>query len=147
MARELLIAPYTPDRTELAYVASGTWESVDIGKAVTLRDSSLVELANDGDTIYGFVTAVEAYTEGGYKAVSVACDPGREAWATDEDGGLSVGQIVKAGTETAVGTALTSYQNVVVAGDAAAQAAILTKWMVMAISTGAAGSTVLVRRV
>lgn len=147
MARELTIAPYVPDRTEIAYVASGAWSDVDIGKAVTMRDSSLVELADSGDEIYGFVTAVEPYTEGGYKVVSVACDAGREMWATDESGSLAVGTVVKAGTATAVGTQLTANQNVVTAGNAAAQGAVIQKWMVVSTSGGAAGSEILVRKI
>lgn len=147
MARELVIAPYIPDRTEALYVASGSWSDTDIGKAVTMRDASLVELADSGDEIYGFVTAVEPYTDGGYKIGSVACDAGREAWATDESGGLTVGTIVKAGTATAVGTALSANQKVVTAGNAAAQGAVIQKWMVVSTSGGAAGSEVLLRRV
>lgn len=147
MARSLVIAPYIPDRTEVAYVASGSWADVDIGKAVIMRDANTVQLAADGEEIYGFVTAVEPYTEGGYKVVSVACDAGREAWATDESGGLAVGTVVEAGTATAVGTALTAYQNVKTAGNAAAQGAVIQKWMVVSTSGGAAGSTVLVRKV
>lgn len=147
MARELVIAPYIPDRTEAAYVASGAWADVDIGKAVTMRDASTVELADSGDEIYGFVTAVEPYTSGGYKVVSVACDAGREAWAVDEAGGLTVGTVVKAGTATAVGTALTTHQKVVTAGNAAAQGAVIQKWMVVSTSGGAASSIILVRKI
>jgi hypothetical protein len=147
MARELVIAPYIPDRTEILYVASGAWADVDIGKAVTLRDASTVELADSGDEIYGFVTAVEAYTDGGYKVGSVACDSGREMWATDESGSLAVGTVVKAGTATAVGTALTAHQKVVTAGNAAAQGAIIQKWVVVSTSGGAAGSEILLRKV
>ena len=148
MARELTIAPYVPDRTEIAYVASGAWSDVDIGKAVTMRDASLVELADSGDEIYGFVTAVEPYTSGGYRVVSVACDAGRDQWATDESGSLAVGTVVKAGTATAVGTSLgTAHQKVVTAGNAAAQGAVIQKWMVVSTSGGAAGSEILVRKI
>lgn len=142
MARNQTISPYLPDRTELGY---GTWTDTDINKAVTLRDASTVELANSGDEIYGFVTAVEVGTSGGYRVMSVAADPGREVYATDESGGLAVGTVVKAGTETALGTQLTSYQKVVTAGNAAAQGAVIFKWVVVATSGGAAGSTVLLR--
>lgn len=143
MSRTITIAPYVPDRTEALYVASGNWSDVDIGKAVSLRDSDTVELAADTTEIYGFVTSVQPYTSGGYRVGSVACDAGREAWATDEDGGLAVGNIVVAGTPVAVGTALTANQNVIVA---TTQATVLQKWQVVAITTGAAGSQVLVRR-
>lgn len=144
MARTQTIAPYVPDRVELGYVASGRWTDVDIGKAVKLRDSSTVEICADTNEIYGFVTAVEPYTKDGHSVLSVACDAGREIWATDQDGGLAVGNVVVAGDPVAVGTALTYKQYVQVAGT---PASVIQTWMVVAITTGAANSSVLLRRV
>jgi len=144
MARTQTIAPYVPDRVELGYVASGQWTDVDIGKAVKLRDSSTVEICADTNEIYGFVTAVEPYTQGGYAVMAVACDAGREMWVTDQDGGLAVGNVVVAGDPVAVGTDLTYKQYVQVAGT---PASVIQTWIVVAITTGAANSDVLIRKI
>lgn len=143
--RQLLISPYQPDRTERigTSVAGGTASATDIGKPVKLAKDAVIVCA-DGDEIYGFIASVEAGTSGGYSVGGVVCDVGREMHATDEDGGLAVGDRVVAGTAVALGTA--GVANVV---EAAGTEAGNHRWQVVGIETdpSVAAGQVLIRKV
>jgi hypothetical protein len=147
MKRMLRIDPNVPDRVETLKAAAGTWSSNDIGKAVKL-DGDNVTLCADQDEIYGFISAVEPYTKDGDRVAAVACDTNRETYATDEDGTLAVGDLVVAGTPTAVGTAFASgaLQNVVV-HDTTTDPNLVERWKVMAVYATGAGSKVLIRKI
>lgn len=153
MKRALRLERYVPDRIETLKLASGTWSDTDIGKAVKY-DGDNVDLCASGDEIVGFLAGVEPYTKDGDKVCSVTMDINTEAYGRDEAGNLTVGDIVKAGTAVAVGTALTATtggsqlytaQNVLVEAD---PSAYLHRWQVVAVAEAAtAGTLVLLRKV
>lgn len=145
MKRQLVLS-MTPARTEYLSGTASTYSVNDIGKAVKLSGDQ-VALCADGDEIYGFLVSVETFTQDGYRACSVKCDAGEEILATDTAGSLAVGNIVVASTAVAAGTATNANgPNVKVAGDAAAQAAVKRRWMVMAVyGAGVANQQVLLR--
>ena len=108
--RVLVINPYTPARTEFFAASDGSPAAVtskDVGKPVRLN-GQYVTLATTGEEIYGFIESVEVGTKNGYNYGGVLCDQGCETYATDEVGTLTVGDLVNAGTITAVGTAVAS---------------------------------------
>jgi hypothetical protein len=104
------INPYLPGRTErlgarVNLDAPATlFSTKEIGKPVKLSGDTCV-LCADGDLPYGFVEAVNVGTSDGWAIGTVLCDPGHEVLAVDEVGDLAVGDMVKAGTPTALGTA------------------------------------------
>ena len=142
--RVLVINPYTPARTEF-FAQGGTAiaaTSKDTGKPVVL-DGQHVDLAASGEEIYGFIESVEVGTKNGYNYGGVLCDPGCEVYATDEVGTLWVGDLVVAGTATAVGTETPVTGANVIAGIPATH-----KWQVMARYTaGSCAGGVLLRKV
>lgn len=147
MQRQLRIDPNVPDRVEPLKASAGSWSSSDIGKAVKL-DGDNVTLCADEDEIYGFISAVEPYTKDGDPVAAVACDTNREAFASDEDNALSVGDLVVAGTPTAVGTATPANGPNVVIHSTTANADLIDRWRVMALyGSAAAGRKVLVRKI
>jgi hypothetical protein len=99
------INPYIPGRTERLGTTSDNprFSTKDIGKPVKLSGDTVV-LCADGDLPYGFIEAVNTGTSDGYSIGTVLCDPGHEVLAVDEVGDLAVGDIVKAGTPTALAT-------------------------------------------
>jgi hypothetical protein len=99
------INPYIPGRTERLGTTSDNprFSTKDIGKPVKLSGDTVV-LCADGDLPYGFIEAVNVGTSDGYSIGTVLCDPGHEVLAVDEVGDLAVGDIVKAGTQTAFAT-------------------------------------------
>ena len=106
VSRAPRINPYIPARTEL-FTAGGGGAKVsylDIGKPVVLN-GNYCTLATSGQQIYGFIESVEAGTSSGYAVGGVLADPGLEVLAVDEVGNLAVGDLVVAGTPTALGTA------------------------------------------
>lgn len=143
--RELLITPYIPDRTENLGDNTGQYGQNDISKPVKLSGSTCVPCA-DGDEIYGFVQSVEAFTYDGHSVGGVAADTGREAYATDEVGTMSVGDLAVAGTPTALGTAeIATGPNVKAA---ATPASVIHRWQVMEIVSGSgAGAKLLLRKI
>ncbi len=97
------INPYLPARVE--YLGNNTkqFSSKDIGKPVKLAGET-TGLCAFGDEIYGFVESVEVGSDQGYSYGAVLCDPGHEVIAKDEANDLAVGDLVVAGTPTALGT-------------------------------------------
>lgn len=149
-------------------LGSGTaqlWTDKEVGKAVKLTADSRVDLCAAGDTIEGFVIAVNADTSDNYSIGSFA-QGGRKLvladglQATPGTGAIAVGDYVVCGTVTAKDTALTTYQKVCKATNqpgavpadltAAGQQAKLAAfaWRVVAIisGTGAVGDTLLIER-
>jgi hypothetical protein len=104
MHRVQVVNPYTPARTELLGNNTGQFGANDVGKPVKLSGDTCV-LCAAGDEIYGFIESVEPGTSGGYSIGGVLSDSGHEMYATDEDGDLTVGDLVVAGTAVALGTA------------------------------------------
>lgn len=102
------INPYLPGRTErlgpIVDLDNPTtlFSAKDIGKPVKLSGDTCV-LCVDGDLPYGFIEAVNVSTSSGYAIGTVLSDPGHEILAVDEVGDLAVGDVVKAGTITALG--------------------------------------------
>jgi hypothetical protein len=105
VARAPRINPYIPGRTERLGTTSDNprFSTKDIGKPVKLSGDTVV-LCADGDLPYGFIEAVNVGTNDGYSIGTVLCDPGHEVLAVDEAGDLVVGDVVKAGTPTALAT-------------------------------------------
>lgn len=137
------IDPYRPARTELVGDNTGQASSKDVGKFVKLSGETVVPCA-DGDEIYGVIESMNAATHNGHSVGGVLSDSGNQAYALDEDGGLAVGDLVVAGTPVALGTALTTYANVIVAP---AEAAGVHRWIVVAAYGSGAGSRVLIRKI
>jgi len=103
--RKLRVNPYIPGRNELLGDNTGQFSAAtDVGKPVKLSGDTVV-LCAAGDEIYGFIESIEPGTWNGYSVGVVLADPGHEMYATDEDGDLSVGDLVVAGTAVALGTA------------------------------------------
>lgn len=149
------INPYLPARTEALDGNGSTFSYKDIGKPVVLYNDK-VRAAASGDEIYGFIESVEAAPQGGYGVGGVLSDPGHEVLAVDEVGDLAVGDLVVAGTATAIGTQTPSLgANVIKAivefdVDSTTTVPIgpTFKWMVLAYyGTQAAGKQVMLRRV
>lgn len=105
--RTLRVNPYIPDRAETLDIDDGTWSSNDKAKAVKLDGDQLTLCAN-GDEIFGFISGTEPYTSDGDRVASVTADVGAEVEASDAAGTLAVGDMVVAGTQTAIGTAVVS---------------------------------------
>lgn len=139
----LRVDPYVPDRTEALGDNTGQFSDSDLGKPVKLNAGGYCELCASGDEIYGFVSAVEAYTEGGHSVGSVSADVNKQAYAVDEAGGLAIGDLVVAGTPVALGTKAPNGGNVI----AATSTPVIHKWMVVETYGGAAGDKVLLQKV
>ena len=105
--RVMEIDPYRPARTELIGDNTGEASSKDVGKPVKL-DGEGVDLCASGDEIYGIIESVNAGTHGGHSVGGVLSASGNQAYATDEGENLAVGDLVKAGTAAAYGTAVAS---------------------------------------
>jgi len=134
--RQLLIQPYEPDYTENLGDDTGQFSSDDIGKAVKLSGDTSV-LCASGDPIDGFVQSVHPGSVDGHSQGSVR-KRGRQR-ALDEVGTpLVVGELVEAGTVGTLGTQ--ALQNVI---KKAAPVAGEKYWVVVGVTTGAAGSQVL----
>jgi len=141
--KALRIDPYVPDRTESLGDNTGQFSDKDLGKAVKQNAGGYLELCASGDEIYGFVASVEPYTKDGHSIGSVNCDVNRQAYATDEAGGLAYGDRVTAGTPTALGTNIPNGSNVIIA----AAATPIHTWIVIETYGGAAGDKVLLQKV
>lgn len=144
MQRLAVVNPYTPARTELIGDTTGQASTNDIGKPVKLSGDTVV-LCASGDEIYGIVESVEPGTVGGYSHGGVLCDSGCEAYATDEAGTLSVGDLVVAGTAVAFGTANPATGPNVIAATPGTDPGV-NRWVVMAVYTTPAGG-VLIRKI
>lgn len=143
--RSVTISPYVPDRTYALGDNTGQATDKENGKAVKMNTAdSTVVLAAAGDEIFGFVSAVEPYTDDGHSVASITCDVGQEAYAMDNAGGLSIGDLVVSDTNVAFGTALTTYAPVKAA---AGTEAGNHKWQVIETYGGAAGDKVLLRKI
>ena len=135
--RQMLIQPYKPDQTENLGDNTGQYAGNDVGKAVKYSGDAMV-LCATGDEIIGFVQDVEPGTKDGYSTGSVRKE-GR-AWALDEAGTLSVGDVVTAGAAGTLGTLANN--NVLVAVGAKVHV-----WVVISVIGTGAGRTVLVEKV
>ena len=149
------INPYLPARTEMLDGNGSTFSYKDIGKPVVLYNDK-VRAATSGDEIYGFIESVEAATQGGYGVGGVLSDPGHEVLAVDAVGDLAVGDLVVAGTATAIGTQTPALgANVIKATtefsvDSSTDVPIVPvfKWMVLAYyGVQGAGKQVMLRRI
>ena len=138
------INPYLPARVE--YLGNNTkqFSSKDIGKPVKLAGETTA-LCASGDEIYGFVESVEVGSDQGYSYGAVLCDPGHEVIAKDEAGTLVVGNIVVAGTATALGTVTPAGgYNVKIAAGTEAK---IHQWQVLAkYTTGSMAGSVMLRK-
>lgn len=120
-ARLMAIDPFRPARTELLGTTSGDASSTDVGKAVKLSGAGVV-LCESGDPIYGVIESVNVGTHNGYSVGGVLADSGNQAYATDENGDLAIGDFVVAGTKVAFGTAVASTGQNVIKRDASLSA-------------------------
>jgi hypothetical protein len=154
VSRAPRINPYIPARTEL-FTAGGGGAKVsylDIGKPVVLN-GNYCTLATSGQQIYGFIESVEAGTSAGYAVGGVLADPGLEVLAVDEVGNLAVGDIVVAGTPTALGTATPTLGAKVIAyvpdvSSDGEDELLIGRWQVLAYyGVQGAGKQVMLRRV
>jgi hypothetical protein len=144
------INPYLPARTESLDGNGSTFSYKDIGKPVVLYGDR-VRGAVSGQEIYGFVESVEAATQGGYGVGGVLCDVGQDVLAVDQVGDLVVGDLVVAGTATAIGTQTPALgANVIRAEQESSEYVpyIVHRWMVMAYyGVQGAGKQVMLRKV
>jgi hypothetical protein len=139
------INPYLPARVEYLGNNTGQFSSKDIGKPVKLAGETTA-LCASGDEIYGFVESVEVGTSNGYSYGGVLADVGHEVIAKDEAGTLVVGNLVVAGTATALGTVTPAggYNVLVAAGTEAG----LHRWQVVAkYTTGSKAGSVMLRKI
>ena len=143
MARNILVSPFVPDRTETLTGTASAFGANDIGKAVEL-DGDNVKLHDGTGELYGFIAAIEPGTSGGLRVCSVTCDVGREVEAADAAGTLVVGDIVGANAAAAAGTAETG--GLAPLAVVAAPAAGLITWRVIRVIGTGAGRKILVRR-
>ena len=107
VARAPRVNPYIPARVERFGTTSDNpriTAAKDRGKPVKLSGDTVV-LCADGDLPYGFIESIAVGTTDGYSICGVLSDPGHEVLAVDQVGNLAVGDVVVAGTPTAVGTA------------------------------------------
>jgi len=133
--RVMEIDPYRPARTELIGTDAGQASSKDVGKAVKLSGAGVV-LCEKGDPIFGMIESLNVGTSNGYSVGAVLSDTGNQAYATDEDGDLSVGDLVVAGTQVAFGTAVASTgQNVIKYNDVAEGSSVVYNSAGLAIKT------------
>ncbi len=91
------------DRREWRITDAGVTDA-DVGKPVGLDVSDVVsvELAADGDLVYGFVDSVEQGTDGGKTVVTVLEQGSCRVTAS---GTIAKGALVEAAANTAAGTA------------------------------------------
>jgi hypothetical protein len=144
------INPYLPARTESLDGNGSTFSYKDIGKPVVLYGDR-VRAAVSGQEIYGFVESVEAATQGGYGVGGVLCDVGQDVLAVDQAGDLVVGDLVVAGTATAVGTQTPALgANVIRADQESSEYVpyVVHRWMVLAYyGVKGEGKQVMLRKV
>jgi hypothetical protein len=144
------INPYLPARTESLDGNGSTFSYKDIGKPVVLYGDR-VRAAVSGQEIYGFIESVEAATQGGYGVGGVLCDVGQDVLAVDQAGDLVVGDLVVAGTATAVGTQTPALgANVIRADQESSEYVpyVVHRWMVLAYyGVKGAGKQVMLRKV
>lgn len=139
----LRIEPYVPDRTVSLGDNTDQFSDSDVGKAVKVNTGGYFELCASGDNIYGVIQSLNVATSGGHSVGTIACDVNRQAYAADEAGTLSRGDLVSAGTAVALGTAVTHGPNVIV--DAAVAAPHL--WEVVEVYGTGAGRKCLIQKV
>jgi hypothetical protein len=144
------INPYLPARTESLDGNGSTFSYKDIGKPVVLYGDR-VRAAVSGQEIYGFVESVEAATQGGYGVGGVLCDVGQDVLAVDQAGDLVVGDLVVAGTATAIGTQTPALgANVIRADQESSEYVpyVVHRWMVLAYyGVKGEGKQVMLRKV
>lgn len=171
MSKAHYIAPRVPQaaaRTVRLGTTGAKFVPDDAGKVIKLAAESQFNLCAAGDHIEAIVAAVETAPSGGFSIGSIyesgaffAVADGIQA--TPGTGTIAVGDFVVAGTQTALGTKLTSFPKVCKATfqPFAAEAAALTDvndmvkaalfgWRVVSLGTagtGAVGTTLVVERV
>ena len=160
------VLPSTPAITTRLGVVSANWTEKEIGKFVKQSAESAYSLCAAGDSIEGYVVAVEAAMAQGFSVGSVqqrdvkrvTCDG---LQATPGTGVIAVGDFVVCGTVVAKDTALTAPARVVkatsqigsvpadlTAAGAMARAAMFA-WRVVSLGTGAGavGTVAVIERV
>lgn len=100
--RKLLINHMTEAMQDMMAGDTDLGASTDSGKPLVFTDSSVMEIAGDGDEIVGFLEAVNEHKEHGGN-VGVGVREQGNVWALDETGTLAVGDAVVAGTQSALG--------------------------------------------
>lgn len=160
MSRAHRIVPTVPTEDSLTVrlgAGSASTDNFDLkeqAKAVKLVAESRYDLCAAGDEIEGFITSVEAATQGGFSIGGITqCD---SRWATADGlqatpgtGVIAVGDYVLAGTITAKGTALVQYAKVTKATTQANVKASPYNWRVVSlgpVGTGAVGTAIVIRR-
>ena len=135
--RGLLVSEYDQRDTEQLGDDTKQFSDADKGKAVKYSDDTMV-LCADGDDIVGFVETIEAYTSNGHSLGTVK-KTGRVKVTNAGAGALSVGDLVVAAAQPALGTAGTAVK---------AGAPVTYKWAVVWLETdGSVSSDVIIERV
>jgi hypothetical protein len=129
----------------LGAAASEGWGSNDIGKPVKLNALNAYQLATDGDSIEGFLVAIEPITvNDGFSFGSVQRNCRVEAELATGETGVTVGEYAVAYTQSAVGTAGTAK----VKAEGTPGTEDVFNWRIIRLFTdGEAGSKVLLERV
>lgn len=138
------------DITDAALGTSGQgWGDEEIGKAVKLSTANNYILCSDGDPMEGFVVAVEPNTvNSGVSFGSVQRNKRVVAILDTGESGVTVGTVVCAGAQAAVGTANTSNCPIVAVEAVPGTSAGNFKWRVIRlIDGGDAGDKVLLERI
>ena len=138
------------DVTDAALGTAGQgWGDEEIGKAVKLSTANNYVLCSDGDPMEGFVCAVEPNTvNAGVSFGAVQRNKRVVAVLDTGETGVTVGTVVVAGAQAAVGTANASSAPVVAAEPVPGTSAGNFIWRVIRlIDGGDAGDRVLIERV
>lgn len=137
------------DVTDAALGTTGQgWGDEEMGKAVKLSTANNYVLCADGDPMEGFVVAVEANTvNAGVSFGAVQRNKRVVAVLDTGEASVTVGAIVVAGAQAAVGTANASNAPVVAVEPIAGDAGNFVWRVIRLIDGGDAGDRVLIERV
>lgn len=140
-----------PDVTPAALGATtgGAWTNADLGKPVKMGTANNYVLCADGDPIEGVLVAIEPFTvNDGFPFGTVQKNKRFQAVLDTGETGVTVGAIVVAGANAAVGTANTVANKPVVAVEPTPGDAGDFKWRVIRlIDGGEAGDLVLIEKI
>lgn len=128
----------------LGNAAGEGWGDGDVGKAVKLNGSNAYELCGDGDSIEGFLVAIEVITvNDGFSFGSVQRNCRMEAQLAVGQTGVVVGEYVTAGAQAAAGTAGPA----LVKAEGTPGTEDVFNWRIIGLKTdGEAGSIVVLER-
>jgi len=133
------ILPKAGEQTNHEFQIVGAIVDGDVGKPVKLTTvNKRVELAADGDVIFGFINSVERGTDQGFVVVGVNTKGRARCTAS---GTVAVGDLVEAAANTAAGTDIVDW------GLVSTHVAAAGEKCWMALTGGADGTTITVETI